>query len=319
LGNIGNSRISWENFVKIKYIFCSFRIQSWIGWLAIFGVGSILFRIPDIFNLALNTFSFSTITATIFVQNQYFDRESDNFNPQKRSLPIASGNLSSRSSLILLTILLLSGFVSVTLTNIYLFPLFIAYIALWTFYSTPLFHLKSQPIWDIIVAGIGSGVFPFIIGLQVSNQLTLEYQLPWMQRSYLDAFLSVLPIFFFQVACQIFQEISDLDADMQAKIETFAVRYGRLRSTKVAVILALLSLLLPIIFGFLDLTHTDEFLFWYSILLVTISPLIFYLLNLMRNPTRERIVGLSIFSRKFSSFIMLVIFIYILLLRIYLR
>jgi len=314
-----NKRISWEHFKKIKYLFYSIRIQSWIGWLAVFGVGSILFSIPDIMNLALNAFSFSTITAAIFVQNLYFDRESDMFNPQKRSLPISSGNLSPRSSLILSSILLLSGFVSVTLTNVYLFPLFIAYIVLWTFYSSPLFHLKSQPIWDIIVAGIGSGVFPFIIGLQVSSQLTLEYCLPWMQRSYLDAFLSSLPIFFFQVACQIFQEISDLDADIQAKIETFVVRYGGLKSTKVAIILAFLSLVLPIIFGFLDLTHTGEFLFWYSILLITISPLIFYMLKLMQNPTRERIVGLARFSRKFSSLIMLMIFIYILLLRIYIR
>ncbi len=316
---IGNTRISRKHFTKIKYIFRSFRIQSWIGWLAIFGVGSILFMIPDFFNLALNIFSFSTLTAAIFVQNQYFDRKSDSLNPQKKSLPIASGILSPKSSLFLLMLLLFSGFLSIALTNIYLIPLFFAYLAVWTVYSTPIFHLKTQPIWDIIVAGIGSGVLPFIIGVQISSQITLEYHLPMMQRYYLDTFLSVLPIFLFQVACQIFQEISDLDADMEAKIETFAVKYGQIRSTKVAVASALFSLMLPIIFGLLDLTHTNQFLFYYSILLVTLSPLIFYFINLIQNPTQERILRLSNFSRRFSSVIMAVLFIYILLLRIYLK
>ena len=319
VGKISNNKIASKYFTKINFLLNSFRIQSWVGWLAIFGAGSVLFMIPNFFHLAINTFSFSTITVAIFVQNQYFDRKSDILNPQKRSLPIASGKLSPRFSLFILVILLFSGFISIALSNIYILPLYIAYFALWSLYSTPIVHLKSQPTWDIIAAGIGSGVFPFIIGVQVSSQITLEYHLPWMQRLYLDTFLSALPIFLFQIACQIFQEISDFDADIQAKIKTFVVRSGKVTSIKVALIFALFSLVLPIIFGFLNLTHTNQFLFYYSIFLITISPLVFYTLKLMRNPTREKIERLSMFSKKFSSFILLVIFIYILLLRIYIR
>jgi 4-hydroxybenzoate polyprenyltransferase len=317
VGLIKNKIFPLKFFTKNKYIIDSFRLQSWVGWLAIFGVGSILFRLPNFFNLALNTFSFFTITAAIFIQNQYFDRESDRNNPNKKSLPIASGQFSPKFALVIMTLLLFSGVVSILVSNILLLPLYSVYFALWSIYSTPIFHLKNKSGWDLVLAGIGSGILPFIIGVQVSSQLSFEYHLPWIQGIYLDTFLCVLPIFFFQIACQIFQEILDLDADIQAKIDTFVVKHGAVKSIRIALISVLLSLILPTFFGLLGFGHADQFLLYYSIFLLTISPLVINILNLWKNPTQERINSLAIFSKKYSLLIMLAIFIYILLLRIY--
>lgn len=301
----------------IKNILSSFRVKSWVGWLAIFGVGGVLFMVPNLFNLAISAFSFSSITAAIFVQNQYFDRKRDLVNPQKSSLPIASGKISPKFSLFLQTILLFTGFILIFLINPQILPIYAIYFALWSFYSSPILHLKNRPTWDILIAGFGSGVFPFLLGVQVSNQLNLEYQFPWMQRYYLDTFLSVLPIFFFQIACQIFQEISDIDADIQTKTKTFVAKYGVVKSLKLALTLALVSLVLPFFFGLFNLGHVDQFLICYSIFLVAVSPLVFFALKLWFTPKKELIEKISRFSTSYSFLLILAVFIYILVLRIY--
>lgn len=302
---------------KTRYIFSSFRLQSWIGWVAIFGVGAILFMLPNLFDLVINLFAFSTITASIFVENQYFDRKNDAFNDQKKVLPLVTGKISPRFSLIMILVLLSLGFLPVLLTNLAIIPLYLLYFILWSLYSSPIIHFKSKPIWDVLISGLGSGVFPFIIGVQISNQLSFEYHLPWMQQYYLDTFLSVLPIFFFQIACQIFQEIPDTNADIQTQIETFVIKYGRKKSIKVALISVCISLVLPIVFGLLKLGHTDQFLVYYSIFLLVISPLFMIVLKLWRNSSSNQIRQLTKFSETYSPLIMLVIFLYILLLRIY--
>ena len=81
-----NSQKQITNFVGL--LFHATRFRSWISWLFIFWVGSTLFALPT-----LNTFfisiSFCAITASGFVINQYFDKDIDRLNPQKRVLPMA--------------------------------------------------------------------------------------------------------------------------------------------------------------------------------------------------------------------------------------
>ena len=225
-----------KNYVRLL------RFRSWIGWLAIFGVGSFIFELPQISDVLVVAFAFSCITSAIFVENQYFDKETDQKNPKKNMLPLATNKVSPKTSLIILLILCGLGFITLTFFNPYLIPIFLAYFALCSVYSTPILHLKGKPILDIIVAGVGSGVFPFLIGLLVANQLSLDIHLPWVARSYQDAFLCILPLFLFQVASQIFQELRDVQADMDDKIQTFVVRYGIKQSTRVATIMVFLSI-----------------------------------------------------------------------------
>ena len=301
-----------KNFVRLL------RFRSWIGWLAIFGVGSFIFELPQISDVLVVAFVFSCITSAIFVENQYFDKETDQKNPKKNMLPLATNKVSPKTSLIILLILCGLGFITLTFFNPYLIPIFLAYFALCSVYSTPILHLKGKPILDIIVAGVGSGVFPFLIGLLVANQLSLDIHLPWVARSYQDAFLCILPLFLFQVASQIFQELRDVQADMDDKIQTFVVRYGIKQSTRVATIMVFLAISLPVIFGFLKLSYTNDFVLWYILVLIIITPILIRFVNLNKKPTKQKIDDLFNFSMKYTPVILIILFTYILLLKFHL-
>jgi len=302
---------NFEGFVRLL------RFRSWVGWLAIFGVGSFIFGLPQISDVLVVAFVFSCITSAVFVQNQYFDKETDKKNPKKNMLPLAADDVSPKTSLLIMAILCGLGFIILTFFNPYLIPIFLAYFALFSAYSTPIFHLKGKPILDIIVAGIGSGVFPFLIGLLAANQLSLDIYLPSVARSYQDAFLCILPLFLFQVASQIFQELRDFEADMNDKIQTFVVRYGIKKSIRVATIMVFLAISLPIIFGFLNLSYTNEFVLWYILVVIIMTPILSRFVSLNKNPTKEKIDALFNFSMKYTPVILIILFVYILVLRLH--
>jgi len=293
------------------------RFRSWVGWLAIFGVGSFIFGVPEIPNVMVVAFVFSCITSAIFVQNQYFDKETDKKNPKKNMLPLAADDLSPKTSLIIMWILWGLGFITLIFFNPYLTPIFLVYFALGSAYSTPILHLKGKPILDIIIAGIGSGVFPFLIGLLAANQLSLDVHLPWVARHYKDAFLCILPLFLFQVASQIFQELRDFEADLNDKIQTFVVRYGIKKSIRVAIIMVFLAISLPIIFGFLNLFYTNEFMLWYILVVIMMTPILSRFVSLNKNPTKEKIEALFNFSMKYTPIILIILLAYILILRLH--
>ena len=292
------------------------RFRSWVGWLAIFGVGSFIFGLPKISDVLVVAFAFSCITSAVFVENQYFDKETDQKNPKKSMLPLASNKVSSKTTLISMLILIVLGFTVLTVFNPYLIPIFLAYFALCSAYSSPIIHLKGKPVLDIIVAGIGSGVFPFLIGLLAANKLSLDIHLPWVARSYQDAFLCIIPLFLFQVASQIFQELRDFQADKEDKIETFVVRFGIKQSTRVAIITVFLAIMLPIVFGFLNLSITSEFVYYYIIVLIITIPILGLFVSLNKNPTK--VETLYNFSMKYTPVILIMLFTYILILRVHL-
>ena len=293
------------------------RFRSWVGWLAIFGVGSFIFGVPKIPNVIVVAFSLSCITAAIFVQNQYFDKETDKKNPKKNTLPIAADHLSPKTSLIIMGLLSSLGFVTLALFNPFLIPIFLVFFSLCTAYSAPILFLKGKPIIDIIVAGICSGVFPFIIGLLAANQLTLDIHLPWMVRRYQDALLCIIPLFLFQGASQIFQEIRDFEADEKEEIQTFVVRYKIKKSIKVATIMVFLAISLPIIFGFLNLSLSNEFVFWYILIVIMMVPIINQFISVNRKPTNEKIETLFNFSMKYTTIILIMLLSLTLVLRLY--
>jgi len=300
----------------IKSFLLLLRFRSWVGWLAIFGVGSFIFGLPQISDVLVVAFVFSCITSAVFVQNQYFDKETDQKNPKKSMLPLAANKVSSNESLIIMLILCGLGFGTLMVLNPYLIPIFLAYFALCSVYSSPIIHLKGKPILDIIVAGVGSGVFPFMIGLLAANQLSLDIHLPWVARSYQDAFLCIIPLFLFQVGSQIFQEVRDFQADKEDKIETFVVKYGIKSSTRLAIVTVFCAISLPILFGFLNLSYTSEFVYYYIIVLIIIAPILGIFISLNRNPAK--VEALYNFSMKYTPVMLIMLFSYILILRVYL-
>lgn len=294
------------------------RWRSWIGWLFIFGLGSTLFVIPP-YNVLPISISFSLVTGAIFVLNQYFDRKCDKANPQKRHLPVAAGELSPKQSSVLFVSLFTIGLLVTAVVDYTLLFLFVTYIGVGIVYSAPPIHLKKRPVIDIFAVGIGAGILPFLIGLQASHQLTVDFSLPWISRRYQDILLCIIPLFLFQITSHIFQAIGDYEADRGEKITTFVVRYGKERSAKIGVLFSSLSLVLPIIYGVLNLAVTTEFVYWYLLVLLFFLPFVIYLLRLSANPKTKNINRLMRVSHRFTPILLLVLYSCTLILRVYLK
>jgi geranylgeranylglycerol-phosphate geranylgeranyltransferase len=294
------------------------RWRSWIGWLFFFGLGSTLFVIPP-YNVLPLSISFSLVTGAIFVLNQYFDRKSDKTNPQKRHLPVAAGKLSPKQSSVLFVSLFAVGLLVTAVVDYTLLFLFVTYIGVGIAYSAPPIHFKKRPIIDLFAVGIGAGILPFLIGLQASHQLTIDSSLPLIWRRYQEMLLCIIPLFFFQIATHIFQAIGDYEADRGEKITTFVVRYGKERSAKIGVLFSSLSLILPIIYGVLNLAVANEFVYWYLLLLLFFLPFVIYLMKLSVNPTIKNIDKLMRVSRRLTPILLLVLYSCVLVLRVYLK
>jgi len=255
--------------------------------------------------------SFSLVTGAIFVLNQYFDRKSDILNPQKMHLPVAAGELSPKQSSILFVSLFAIGLLVTAVVDYTLLLLFVTYIGVGIVYSTPPLHFKKRPVIDLLTVGVGSGILPFLIGMQVSNQLLIDFSLPLI-------LICIIPLFLFQIASHIFQAIGDYAADKDEKITTFVVRYGKDKSAKIAVLFSSSSLIIPIIYGGLNFATTKEIMYWYLLILLIFLPFALYLIKLSVNPTTENIERLMSASRRFTPVLLLALYLCIFVLRFYL-
>jgi 4-hydroxybenzoate polyprenyltransferase len=286
------------------------RFDSWQGWMFIFLFGSVLFDIPQLDRLILVLFSFCLATSGIFILNQYIDYEKDRKNYLKKDLPIASGKVRPSIGLGLSIIFILVSLIGAFLASLSLFILFSVYILLWIGYSVPPVCFKQKPLLDIIICGFGSGVLPFFIGLQTTNQLALDFSSAWMLRRFQDAFFVAIPLFLIQSAGQLFQVAGDYEADLLAKIDTFAVKYGKRNSLILTSIFLFITINLPVVYEFLNLSLVP-YLSWYMFVYIISIPFLFYLLFKINNPSEKKFKKLRILSKRIGGIILFIIFIYV--------
>jgi len=303
------------NIRKIRAYVKLFRFDSWQVWLFNFLLGCILFELPQISRFILVLFSFSLATSAIFILNQYFDRENDRANNLKKDLPIASGDVPPRIGLILFFSFTLMSLTSAFLTDISIFLLLLTFMLLGIGYSTPPLSFKNRPGIDVIVCGIGAGILPFFIGLQTAPLLTLQFEFPWMVRRYQDALFTALPIFLIQCAGQIYQVVGDYEADALAKINTFAVKYGKQASLRFAAMLLLTTVSLPITYELFNLSLTP-FLAWYLIAFVCLVPCLLYFMKRAQDASRTGFKRLREISRRAGIGILLILILYVLIVRL---
>jgi len=303
------------NLRKIRAYVRLLRFDSWQVWLFNFLLGCILFELPQIGRFIVVLVSFSLATSAIFILNQYIDRENDRANNLKKDLPIASGEVSPRMGLILFFAFTLISLTSVFLTDISVFLLLLALMLLGIGYSTPPFCFKSRPGLDVIVCGIGAGILPFFIGVQTAPLLTLQFEFPWMVRRYQDALFTALPIFLIQCAGQIYQVVGDYQADAVAKINTFAVKYGKKTALRFATISLLITISLPIIYELLNLSLTP-FLSWYLIAFVFLVPCLLYFMKRTQDASEKNFGKLRDIARRAGTGILLILILYVLIVRL---
>jgi geranylgeranylglycerol-phosphate geranylgeranyltransferase len=259
--------------------------------------------------------AFSLATSAIFILNQYFDYENDRANDLKKDLPIASGDVTPRTGLILFFIFTSVSLTSAFLTDISVFLLLLAFMLLGIGYSTPPLYFKNRPVLDVIVCGIGAGILPFFIGVQTAPLLTLQFEFPWMVRRYQDALFTALPIFLIQCAGQFYQVVGDYKADSLAKINTFAVKYGKKTALRFATISLLITISLPIIYELLNLSLTP-FLGWYLIAFVCLVPCLLYFMKRTQDASEKNFKKLREIARRAGTGILLVLILYVLIVRL---
>ena len=294
------------------------RFDSWQVWLFNFLLGCILFELPSISRFIIVLVSFSLATSAIFILNQYFDQENDKANNLKKDLPMASGEVSPRAGLTLFFVFTAVSLTSAFLTDISVFLLLVALMLLGIGYSTPPVCFKSRPGLDVIVCGVGAGILPFFIGVQTAPLLTWQFEFPWMVRRYQDALFTALPIFLVQCAGQIYQVVGDYRADVSAKINTFAVKYGRKTALRFASTSLLVTVSLPIIYELLNLSLTP-FLTWYMVAFVCLVPCLLYFLKRTQDASEKNFQKLRNLSRRAGAVILLILILYVFIVRIILN
>ena len=282
------------------------RVESWLGWIFNFGFGSVLFGMSPFEITAIVFFAFSLATASVFVLNQYFDRETDRENEVKSNLPVASGQITPRRTLIFSFSLVISCLVMVFMANVQVLPLFIVYLGLWTAYSTPPLRLKSVPVADFVISGIGAGLLPFLMGGGLTDKLIANIPL---------IMLCAMPLMLIQCGGHIIQAVGDYEADRKTGVHTFVVRYGRKKGVVVAGFMFLMASLSPFAysaFGLLPYRH----LFLFPIIFPLSVPIIMRYVDMLKNPSTRNVVSVEKTTRKYGIVGVTVILAYALLAKI---
>jgi 4-hydroxybenzoate polyprenyltransferase len=303
---------------KIRAYIKLMRFDSWQVWLFNFLLGCILFGLPPVNRFIIVLVSFSLATSSIFILNQYFDQEYDKANNLKKDLPMASGDVSPRMGLTLFFSFTAISLASAFLTDLSIFLLLLAFMLLGIGYSTPPISFKSRPGLDVIVCGIGAGVLPFLIGVQTVPLLTLQFEFPWIVRRYQDVLFTALPIFLVQCAGQIYQVVGDYEADTLAKINTFAVKYGRKTALRFAAASLLITVSLPITYELFNLSLTP-FLSWYLIAFACLVPCLLYFIKRTQDASEKNFKKLRALSRRAGAVILLILISYVLIVRLILN
>jgi decaprenyl-phosphate phosphoribosyltransferase len=101
---------------------------------------------------ALALVGFCLVSSAVYAVNDCADRESDRAHPTKRHRPVAAGELSVASALVLATVLAVIGLLLGLLASVPLMLLLAGYVGLQLTYA---FWLKHEPVLDLAVVAAG--------------------------------------------------------------------------------------------------------------------------------------------------------------------
>jgi 4-hydroxybenzoate polyprenyltransferase len=265
------------------------RVGSWLGWIFSFGFGSIL-SLPPLERFFVVLFAFSFATASVFILNQYFDRKEDQKNALKCNLPVASGRIAPQTALVFSLLLIISCLVLVILVDATLVSLFLIYLVFGTAYSAPPFRLKTVPVVDFIVSGVGAGFMPFMMGLELNERLS---------SNIFSIMIAVVPLMLIHCGGHIIQAVGDYEVDRKMGVHTFVVRYGRKNGAIVAGFMFLLAGFSPLVysvFGFLSYKH----LFLFFIVFPLSIPIIKRYTSVLKNPSTKNVIKMQKTATKYG-------------------
>jgi len=114
--------------------------------------GREIFNLDKLFHVALGFLAFSCIASSIYIINDYRDREDDRKHPVKRNRPLASGAIKPSTALVICGALLVTGFALAWWIRDKFFFVLAIYFLINLAYSL---GLKAISILDIIILAAG--------------------------------------------------------------------------------------------------------------------------------------------------------------------
>jgi decaprenyl-phosphate phosphoribosyltransferase len=111
-----------------------------------------LFEVPVLTGVALAFVAFCLVSASVYLVNDVRDVAEDRLHPRKRFRPIASGELSPSTALLLAALTGLAGLALAFATTVPLGITLVVYVAIQVLYST---FLKHLPVVDLAVVASG--------------------------------------------------------------------------------------------------------------------------------------------------------------------
>jgi len=136
-----------------------------------FFAGEIL-NLHKIVNVCWGFLAFSFVASSIYIINDYRDREDDRKHPVKCKRPLASGAVSPRLALLICGILIIAGFSIAWLVRDKFFFVLMIYFLINLGYSL---GLKAIPILDIIILAIG-----FVLRIKAGSVITMDPLSEWI-------------------------------------------------------------------------------------------------------------------------------------------
>jgi 4-hydroxybenzoate polyprenyltransferase len=134
---------------------------------------------------SIGFFAFSLIASSVYLLNDLLDLEADRQHPEKKSRPLANGDISLFQGIYVAAALLLVGMILAAFTSKSLLIVLIGYYALTTIYS---FKLKKVPVidaftlaglytWRILSGGVvtGTRLTVWLLGFSVFFFLSLAF------------------------------------------------------------------------------------------------------------------------------------------------
>ena len=266
------------------------RVGSWLGWIFSFGFGSIYLSLPPLACFLAVLFAFSLATASIFILNQYFDRKEDQENAFKSNLPVASGRMAPQTALIFSLSLIILCLVLVILVDINLLSLFLIYFVFGTAYSAPPFRLKTVPVVDFAVSGVGAGFMPFLMGLELTDKLSSDIS---------SVVLGVVPLVLIHCGGHIIQAIGDYEVDRKMGVRTFVVRYGKKKGAIVAGFMFLSACFSPFIYSVFGLLLYRHLLMFFILFPLSI-PVIKCYAAVLKKPSTRNVLDMQKTATKYG-------------------
>lgn len=115
-------------------------------------------------NALIAFIAFSLTASSLYILNDYHDREEDRKHPVKRRRPLASGAVTTNSALIFMVVLLVTGMTLMALLSLHALAILAFYLVMIIAYS---FYFKHVAIIDVSIIAIG-----FVLRLFIGSAVT---------------------------------------------------------------------------------------------------------------------------------------------------